>query len=147
MPGQVFRENMRQRKQPRPGGWAPNQSSLNKAAPVRAKRSALTFLIQLFVHLLSGATLLAFVWFFVLDPSLPTLPRRWAHNQDVLDFLDRNRDSQARKFLLTMKTPTGDPPKWWIDRLSRTMTDLVENVALSDQQTKDIMLAAAMDDE
>jgi hypothetical protein len=31
--------------------------------------------------------------------------------------------------------------------LSRTMTDLVENVALSDQQTKDIMLAAAMDDE
>jgi hypothetical protein len=144
MPGQVFRENMRQRKQPRPANWAPTQASLNQAAPARAKRSALTFLIQLLVQLLSGAAILAFVWFFVFDAPLPTLPSRWVHNQHVLDFLDRNRDSEARKFLLAMKTPTGDPPKWWTDRLSRAMTDLVENVPLSDQQTKDIMLAAAI---
>jgi len=63
MSGQVFRENMRQRKQPRPANWAPRQASLNQTAPARAKRSALTFLIQLLVQLLSGATILAFVWF------------------------------------------------------------------------------------
>ena len=134
VPGQVFRDNIRQRKQPRPSTWSPKQASLNpvEAAPARAKKSALTVLIQLFVQLLSGATLLAFVWFFVLDAPLPTLPSRWAHNQHVLDFLERNRDSEARKFLLAMKTSTGDPPKWWTDRLSRTMTDLVDNVPLSD---------------
>jgi hypothetical protein len=125
MPGQVFRENMRQRKQPRPANWAPKQASLNQAAPARAKRSALTFLIQLLVQLLGGAAMLAFVWFFVLAAPLPTLSSRWAHNQHVLDFLERKQESEAQKFLHAMNTPTGDVPRWWTDRLSRTMTDRI----------------------
>jgi hypothetical protein len=101
----------------------------------------------LFVHLLSGAIVLAVLWFFILAAPLPTLPRQHEASQHLQEFRDRIENAEAREFMLATRTGSAPPPKWWVNRLATTMSKLVDNVALSDLQVNDIMRAAAMEDE
>ena len=142
LPGQAFPDGVRQRK----AGRRERRELPSDAVPARAKISAMAFLSQFILHLVCGAILFAFVWFFVFDAPLPTMSRLSAHDQYLLQFLEHNDNMQAHKSLRASTTSYGDPPKWWAQQLSRTMGDLVDNQPLSEQQTKDIILAATIEE-